>query len=71
MGYYLERASSGYFKGHSAARIRVMYLIWGMKKQDLSSCHKTDALCFGDTVWDDEFDLSSVENQKVLQVCCL
>ena len=71
MGYYLERASSGYFKGHSARRTRVVYLIWGMKNQDLSACHKTDALCVGDSVWDDEFDLSSVENQKALQVSFL
>ena len=45
MGYYLERARSGYFKGISDSYSREMHIIWGLKPQDLDECHRTDAVC--------------------------
>ena len=50
--------------------INVQVLVtWGLKEQDLDRCHHSDADCFGDTVWDDDFDMSSDAAQNDLLVC--
>lgn len=43
-------------------------IVFGMNKQDLSNCHKTDADCFGDTVWYDLFNLNNHQAQEDFMV---
>ena len=46
-----------------------VYLVWGLKPQDRSSCHKSDFdVCGGDTVWDNHFDLNPAPAQKAILV---
>ena len=67
-GKYLSWRNSQFStQGESDNLIKVL-LIWGLKKQDISRCHKTDPACFGDTVWDDNFNLDSAEAQNALLV---
>ncbi|ELU03862.1 hypothetical protein CAPTEDRAFT_209557 [Capitella teleta] len=47
-----------------------VYLIWGLKVQDISSCHKTDFECTGNTVWDSNFNLDSATTQQALKDIC-
>lgn len=43
-------------------------IIWGLNKQDRSSCHFTDFKCKGRTVFDTSFDLNPKECQEALLV---
>ncbi|KAK6181587.1 hypothetical protein SNE40_009412 [Patella caerulea] len=45
-------------------------LLWGLKEQDLSSCHFSDINCKGTVHFDDDFDPNSVEAQKAYQKLC-
>ena len=45
-----------------------MLIVFGLKKQDLSSCHKTDPECSGTTVWDDNFSLDVDGSQQAILV---
>ncbi|XP_050405808.2 protein dispatched homolog 3 [Patella vulgata] len=45
-------------------------LLWGLKEQDLSSCHFSDVKCKGTVHFDDNFDPNSVEAQKSYQKLC-
>ncbi|XP_033735522.1 protein dispatched homolog 1-like [Pecten maximus] len=50
--------------------IRV-YMVWGLRLQDRSSCHKTDGeKCTGKTVWDEAFDLNPSPAQFQLKKMC-
>ncbi|XP_021340144.1 protein dispatched homolog 1-like [Mizuhopecten yessoensis] len=50
--------------------IRV-YMVWGLRLQDRSACHKTDGeKCTGKTVWDEAFDLNPSPAQVQLQTLC-
>ena len=53
--------------GETSNNVQVT-LVWGLKKQDLSSCHKTDAECMGDTMWDEDFNLNSPQAQQAILV---
>ncbi|XP_071961979.1 protein dispatched homolog 1-like [Antedon mediterranea] len=48
----------------------LVILAWGLKNQDLSSCHFTDDTCAGQLVQDEEFDLSSAANQQAFLEFC-
>lgn len=45
-----------------------VYIVFGLKEQDLSPCHRTDSLCFGSTVWDHSMDLNNKDSQIALMV---
>jgi hypothetical protein len=64
-GRYLARSASGF---KSTDRLATVNVVWGLKEQDLSTCHRTDAQCFGETVWDDDFDINSENAQRQIKV---
>ena len=43
-----------------------IFIVFGLKQQDLSECHHSDSLCFGKTVYDDQFRMGEAEQQAVL-----
>ena len=45
-----------------------VYIVWGMKAQDRSSCHRTDFECEGESVWDEGFDLNPAPAQMAMLV---
>ncbi|XP_050405065.1 protein dispatched homolog 3-like [Patella vulgata] len=58
------------FRPSSDDNVIKVYIVWGLKHQDLSACHKTDSKCKGKTVWDDGFDLNPKPAQmSLLQLC--
>ncbi|CAH1790939.1 unnamed protein product [Owenia fusiformis] len=59
------------FKPSSEDDIIHVYLVWGLKNQDRSMCHKTDfENCTGTTVWDNGFDLNPAPAQKAIKELC-
>ena len=66
-GRYINDGSS-VFPPRDDAGTTYVLLVWGFKKQDLDRCHRTEHECMGDTVWDDSFDLNSLEAQQALVV---
>ncbi|ELT97356.1 hypothetical protein CAPTEDRAFT_185181 [Capitella teleta] len=70
MGKFLSwRANLFSFGGSSNDQVQVR-LVWGLKNQDLSECHKSDPDCFGKTVWDEDFSLNTQESQDALLTLC-
>ena len=47
---------------------RKVYVVFGLKPQDRSDCHVSDALCSGDTVWDENFYMNSPRVQQSFMV---
>ncbi|CAH1800481.1 unnamed protein product [Owenia fusiformis] len=47
-----------------------IYLIWGMKERDLSSCHHSDFHCIGEQRWDQSFDINQPRHQIAFKVLC-
>ena len=45
-----------------------LYIIWGFKGNDMSSCDFTEPECDGVQVYDDTFDINKPENQEALKV---
>ena len=43
-----------------------VFIVFGLKKQDLKNCHQSDSLCFGKTVYDDQFRMGEAEQQAIL-----
>ena len=43
-------------------------MVFGLKPQDRSDCHVSDALCSGETVWDENFDMNSPRVQQSFMV---
>ena len=64
-GKYLSR-SGNRLKEHED-KIQVQF-IWGLKPQELDKCHKTDVDCFGETVWDESFEMNTERAQTDLLV---
>ena len=62
LGQYLDVINGQHFQ--SSDRIRKIYIAFGLKPQDLSHCHKSDATCFGGTVWDEKFNMDSPRVQQ-------
>ena len=60
-GQYLDHRANKFDTGDLPLRV---FIVFGLKNQDLSNCHRSDDLCFGKTVWDDGFDLNSAEAQQ-------
>ena len=67
-GRYLAKSGSA-FPPRDEIGTTYLMLVWGLKNQDLSRCHRTDHKCMGDTVWDDSFHLNSAVAQQALLVC--
>ncbi|XP_060070535.1 protein dispatched homolog 3-like [Ylistrum balloti] len=52
-------------------RIIRVYMVWGLRLQDRSGCHKTaGSKCTGRTVWNEAFDLNPSPAQLQLQKMC-
>ena len=66
IGRYLALSSSAFTS--SDDNVLNVWIMWGLKNQDISECHHTNVSCFGKTVWDDTFNLNSVEAQVALKV---
>ncbi|XP_033125748.1 protein dispatched homolog 3-like [Anneissia japonica] len=47
-----------------------LYVVFGIKTVDLSVCQFTEFECFGNTVYDDSFDMNSPQNQQALLDFC-
>ena len=45
-----------------------VFLVWGLKNQDLDKCGSSDAECFGDSVFNNKFNLEDVSVQQDLMV---
>lgn len=45
-----------------------MYIVFGLREQDLDNCHHTDTECLGLTVWDTKFSLKTVDEQNGFKV---
>lgn len=56
------------YKPSAADQVIKVFLVWGLKPQDRSSCHISGYNCPGRTVWDDKFDLNSKPAQIYLKV---
>ena len=48
-GRYMSKSGSS-FTPRDDAKTTYIMLVWGMKKQNLGRCHRTDHTCMGDTV---------------------
>ena len=66
-GRYLLAGRSA-FEGRSGRDTIILYMVWGLKKQDLSDCKSWEIDCPGRTVWDDKFDMNSEFAQLALLV---
>ncbi|XP_064604053.1 protein dispatched homolog 3-like [Liolophura sinensis] len=66
----LDKASSRFVPSREDRVVKV-YLIWGLRTQDRSKCHRTNFFnCKGETIWDDSFDLNPKPAQVALQRLC-
>ena len=52
----------------SVERNAQVYIVFGLREQDLDDCHHTDAECIGTTVWDSKFSMKTAEIQNGLKV---
>ncbi|XP_069117661.1 protein dispatched homolog 1-like [Argopecten irradians] len=59
------------FKPSGRDDIIRVYMVWGLRLQDRSNCHKTDGeKCTGKTVWDEAFDLNPSPAQLQMKKMC-
>ncbi|PVD32343.1 hypothetical protein C0Q70_07776 [Pomacea canaliculata] len=58
------------FKPSTEDKVIKVYMVWGLREQDLSTCAKTDINCKGVTVWDKGFDLNPKRAQSALLDFC-
>ncbi|XP_064622607.1 protein dispatched homolog 1-like [Lineus longissimus] len=81
-----ETAMKFYVASHNYARARshniysfreseedavvTVHLVWGMKPNDRSGCHRTDFECKGEQVWDDTFDMNTNGAQEAIDNLC-
>ena len=54
----------------SSDQLVKVYLVWGVKPQDMTSCHFSDISCTGKSVLDTNFDLNSASAQLGLARLC-
>ena len=69
--YIIKRLRRSAFRPSQEDDVVEVNIIWGLKKQDRSSCHFTDFKCKGMTVFDTSFDLNPTECQEALLVIIL
>lgn len=57
--------------GHSESGNQAsVHIVWGLDNLDTSSCHESDRTCYGDPVYNNLFDLSSMTAQeKLIEFC--
>ena len=60
-GQFLNLRANEFDTGDLPLRV---FVIFGLKEQDLSDCHRSDDLCYGKVVWDEGFNLNSAEAQQ-------
>ena len=65
IGKYLEDIDK--FQSGEETNAQV-YIVFGLRNQDLDDCHHTNSSCTGDTVWDPKFSLKNVTAQTGLEV---
>ena len=65
-GKVLEMRSEDFGSG-SVDPLQV-YLVWGLRKQDMSDCEWGKPECDGETRYDDDFNLNDPESQLALYV---
>ncbi|XP_070181353.1 protein dispatched homolog 1-like isoform X2 [Littorina saxatilis] len=58
------------FKPSAQDDVIEVYIVYGLKNQDLQECSNTDFACTGRTVWDDGFDLNPKRAQSALVDFC-
>ena len=51
--------------GDSPQRV---FIVFGLKPQDVDGCHYSDSECFGDTVFDKNFNINQAGAQQALLV---
>jgi len=68
--YIIKRLRRSAFRPSQEDDVVEVNIIWGLKKQDRSSCHFTDFKCKGLTVFDTSFDLNPTECQEALLEFC-
>ena len=56
------------FKASSQDSVIEVYVVWGLRNQDLGGCDKSDTTCKGLTRWDHGFDLNPKRAQSALIV---
>ena len=66
-GKYLIKRTDGFVQSDDSLIVQVQ-LMWGMKHQDISECHHTDVECTGKNVWDEQFNVDSIDIQRALWV---
>ncbi|KAK2158902.1 hypothetical protein LSH36_162g08051 [Paralvinella palmiformis] len=69
IGKYLTKRNTAFSTVASSETLEIV-IAWGLREQDLSECHHTDAKCTGKTVWDDTFNVNSPEAQEALLEFC-
>ncbi|KAI0215660.1 hypothetical protein LSAT2_032285 [Lamellibrachia satsuma] len=66
--YLLARRTA--FEGRSVHDTIAVYMVWGMKKMDMTNCHPSNINCIGPTKWDTSFSLESEDVQLALLHFC-
>ena len=66
-GKYLIKNTDSFVQSDDSQITKVV-MAWGMMPQDISACHHTDTECTGRNVWDEQFDVDSLEVQQALMV---
>ncbi|KAI0219170.1 hypothetical protein LSAT2_029225 [Lamellibrachia satsuma] len=64
-GAYLERREKA-FMSVNQDRTSHVFVVWGLRRQSLSSCHQTNITCHGHTVWDDTFNMNPPDSQRAV-----
>ena len=64
-GIYLDRNEHDFNTEPPVLRV---FLIWGLEEQDMDDCQWSDIDCEGDTRYDRNFNIESMENQQALLV---
>jgi len=65
-GRYLVKSASAFkTTGDTPTTLSI---VWGLEEQDMSSCHKTNVSCTGETRYDNTFNLNTAEAQEALKV---
>lgn len=72
--HHITRASRLLIDGFSQDEVDnnvVVYLAWGLKERNLSSCESSQLDCLGHPVYDDNFNASTEAAQQAFVVCTL
>ena len=64
-GKYMNYSMNAFFK---PSEVAPLFIVWGLKEQDLSSCALTNFTCDGVNRWDKEFNMNVDQVQTDLLV---